>query len=333
MSRQLDVIAESPTACRVRQELISRVVGQTDAIDALVGLTEKFSSGLYDRTRPIGSLLFIGPTGAGKTRVTEAFAEVLYGNPRQRLKIDCGEYQHSHEIAKLIGSPPGYHGHQETPPVFNTKRVESLYGKQFPFALLVLDEVEKASDVLWHLCLGILDKGYVTNGRNEEVDLTRTIILMTSNAGSSEMSFALGGGMGFNSRIAVIDNKLVSGIGVSAARRKFTPEFINRLDAVVGCNALTKEETREVIYLELARLQSDLYVQCASPFHFNASIGVVESILAEGFDTKYNARNIKRVIDRRIRLPLSRIVATQQCKAGASVSIAVDQDGGFIFTA
>jgi len=332
--RVLDAGQESLEAQRVRAGLTSRIVGQTEAIDAFVGLIEKYNSRMYDTTRPIGSFLFTGPTGVGKTKLVEALCETLRGDKKCLLKIDCGEFQHSHEVAKLLGSPPGYLGHRETAPLLSTSRILDLMGVQadkYPFGVILFDEIEKSSDALWHLLLGILDKGTLTLGTNERVDLTNTLVLMTSNAGSSEMSSALGFGLGFQPNIS-INNEEIKHIGEEAAKRKFTTEFINRLDKIIACHALTKDQIRTIATKEIGYLQHDIYVRCTPRVAFTLSEAALEALVDEGYDPKYNARNIKRVIDQRLRLPLSRIVA--QGTVSENESVHIDRvDGSFVFGA
>ena len=198
--------------------------------------------------RPIGNFLFLGPTGSGKTRIVEATAETLLKNPRAVIKIDCAEFQHSHEIAKLIGSPPGYLGHRETHPLLSQEVLNQYQTEKMKVSFVLFDEIEKASDALWNLLLGILDKATLTLGDNRKVDFSRAMIFMTSNLGASEMSSIMAPKLGFRSADArikattgVFDEKMTGKIarsGVEAARRKFTPEFMNRLDKIVTFSPL-----------------------------------------------------------------------------------------------
>lgn len=330
--RVLDVAVESSKAQSLRKELNKIIVGQFDAKDALIDVAEKFYSNLYDPGKPIGSLLFVGPTGSGKTRITEGFAEVVHGDASKCMRIDCGEFQHSHEIAKLIGSPPGYLGHRETPPLLTQERLNGLKTDKADFSILNFDEIEKASDALWHLMLGILDKGRCTLGTNAETNFEKTIILMTSNAGSGEMSTALGNGTGFRPQVDAVDDEAVAKIGVNAAKRKFTSEFINRIDRVVACNALTEDETREIIDIELLRLQKHVFMRCSPPFYFSTTKRAKEAILKEGYDPKYNARNVKRVIDKQVRTPMARITSAKLCQSGETVIVDFQNDK-FVFLA
>src|SRR5271170_911842 len=182
-----------------------RIVGQDSAVENVVEIYQMFLAGLNAPGRPVGNLLFLGPTGSGKTRVVEATAEALFSDPRACIKIDCAEFQHSHEIAKLIGSPPGYLGHRETHPLLTQEALNQWHTEKLKLSILLFDEIEKASDALWQLLLGILDKATLTLGDNRRVDLSQCIIVMTSNLGATDMlSLQEGGGIGFSKPAVVI---------------------------------------------------------------------------------------------------------------------------------
>ena len=183
--RQLDPARRSVESRDFEAGLRRKIVGQDEAVQAVVDLYQVFRAGLNSPGRPVGNLLFLGPTGAGKTRVVEATAEVLFGDPRAVIKVDCAEFQHSHEIAKLIGSPPGYLGHRETHPLITQEALAQYHTEKLKISFLLFDEIEKASDALWQLLLGILDKATLTLGDNRRVDLSQTMIFMTSNLGAN----------------------------------------------------------------------------------------------------------------------------------------------------
>src|SRR6476661_4011592 len=193
----LDPRVKSQRAQEFHENLAARIIGQDDAVCGMSGLFQLFLAGLNQTNRPLGTLLFLGPTGSGKTRVVEAAAEVLFNDPNAVIKIDCGEFQHSHEIAKLVGSPPGYLGHRETSPRLAQENVDRFQTEENPFSLVLFDEIEKASDSLWQLLLGILDKATLTLGDNRRVDFSRCVIVMTSNLGAREMSGLMSAGIGF----------------------------------------------------------------------------------------------------------------------------------------
>jgi ATP-dependent Clp protease ATP-binding subunit ClpB len=219
-------------------------------------------------------LLFLGPTGSGKTRIVEAAAEILFGDSRALIKVDCAEFQHSHEIAKLIGSPPGYLGHRETHPLITQEELAKSHTDQLKLSFLLFDEIEKASDSLWQLLLGILDKATLTLGDNRRVNLSQTMIFMTSNLGGAEISELMTGGMGFvqpiDKPVHRLDEK-AERIAVEAARRKFSPEFINRLDKLVVFHSLKREELDEVLEIELGQVQKRVLDSTTRPFLFRVT--------------------------------------------------------------
>ncbi len=254
----LDSTLRSTKAVEFEEALRAKIVRQEEAVQAMVDLYQMFSAGLNAPGRPVGSLLFLGPTGSGKTRIVEAAAEILFGDPRAVIKVDCGEFQHSHEISKLIGSPPGYLGHRETHPLITQEALAANHTEKLKLSFLLFDEIEKASDALWQLLLGMLDRATLTLGDNRRVDLSRTVIFMTSNLGSAEITELLHGGMGFvqpeDQATTGLEVK-VARTAVEAARRKFSPEFMNRLDKIVVFHPLHREQLAEVLQIELVQLQ------------------------------------------------------------------------------
>src|ERR1700742_3384837 len=240
----LDPSRRSNDATEFERALRRKIVGQDAAIEKMAEIYQMFLAGLNAPGRPVGNLLFLGPTGSGKTRVVEALAESLFGDAHACIKIDCAEFQHSHEIAKLIGSPPGYLGHRETHPLLTQEALNQWHTDKLKLSILLFDEIEKASDALWQLLLGILDKATLTLGDNRRVDLSQCLIVMTSNLGASEMSDLVGGGLGFGPKQPFVDDKLddkMTRAAQEAARRKFSPEFMNRIDKVVVFKTLRPE--------------------------------------------------------------------------------------------
>jgi ATP-dependent Clp protease ATP-binding subunit ClpA len=281
--------------------------------------------------RPIGTLLFLGPTGSGKTRVVEAAAEVLFGDPLSVVKIDCAEFQHSHEIAKLIGSPPGYLGHRETSPMLTQENLDKAHTDETKLTFVLFDEIEKASDALWQLLLGILDKATLTLGDNRRVDFSRAVVIMTSNLGAREMSEMISGGIGFapskGQRIQEeneIDQKIYR-TASEAAKRKFSPEFMNRIDKVVVFRSLKEHHLRKILEIELKQVQNRITESAGTKFVFECTDTAKEFLLSEGIDLKYGARHLKRAIERFLVYPLSNLVATEQVSTGDLVTI--DYDG------
>ncbi len=316
---ELDPRKRSSTSRHFEEALRQRIVGQEEAVQALVELYQVFCAGLHIPARPVGNLLFLGPTGSGKTRIVEAAAEILFGSSRAMIKVDCAEFQHSHEIAKLIGSPPGYLGHRETHPQITQEELAKSHTEKLKLSFLLFDEIEKASDALWQLLLGILDKATLTLGDNRRVDLSQTVIFLTSNLGGGEITELMHGGMGFvqpKDKPTAGLNEKVEKTAVEAARRKFSPEFMNRLDKVVVFHPLKREELDEVLEIELRQVQERVSDSTARPFLFRITEEGRQFLLEEGTDQRYGARHLKRAIERHLVSPLARLLATAQLRTG-----------------
>jgi ATP-dependent Clp protease ATP-binding subunit ClpB len=318
-TKKLDTGKRSSVSSHFEDALRHKIVGQEEAVQALADLYQVFSAGLHSPAHPIGNLLFLGPTGSGKTRIVEAAAEILFGDSRALLKVDCAEFQHSHEIAKLIGSPPGYLGHRETHPLITQEALAKSHTEQLKLSFLLFDEIEKASDSLWQLLLGILDKATLTLGDNRRVDLSQTMIFMTSNLGGAEITELMTGGMGFvqpiDKPVHRLDEK-VERAAIEAARRKFSPEFINRLDKLVVFHPLKRDELDEVLEIELGQVQKRVLDSTTRPFLFQVTTEGRQFLLEEGTDQRYGARHLKRAIERYLVCPLSRLLATAQVRSG-----------------
>jgi ATP-dependent Clp protease ATP-binding subunit ClpA len=327
----LDPDLKSPRAKEFEDKLSAQIVGQERAVRRMSGLFQIYLAGMNNPSRPIGTLLFLGPTGSGKTRVVEAAAEVLFGDPLAVVKIDCAEFQHSHEIAKLIGSPPGYLGHRETSPMLTQENLDKAHTDETKLTFVLFDEIEKASDALWQLLLGILDKATLTLGDNRRVDFSRAVVIMTSNLGAREMSEMISGGIGFapskGQRIQEeneIDQKIYR-TASEAAKRKFSPEFMNRIDKVVVFRSLKEHHLRKILEIELKQVQNRITESAGTKFVFECTTAAKEFLLSEGIDLKYGARHLKRAIERFLVYPLSNLVATEQVETGDLVTI--DYDG------
>jgi ATP-dependent Clp protease ATP-binding subunit ClpB len=292
--------------------------------------------GMAAPERPLGNLLFLGPTGSGKTYVVEVLAEALFGSRRSFIKVNCAEFQEHHEIAKLIGSPPGYIGHMQTPPLLTQEALGRWQTETLKLTLVLFDEIEKASEALWQLLLGILDKATLTLGDNTTVDFSRCLIFMTSNLGAMEMSGLVQGGIGFIGAPTAIDSSLddkIARTAMEAARRKFSPEFMNRLDKVVVFKTLRPEDLGRILDLELERVQQRIHNAAGqSHFTFRCTPELKRWLLREGTDPKYGARHLKRVLERNIVYPLANLVATAQVATGDRLEISLKVDGSLAFT-
>lgn len=330
----LDPDQKSPRAAEFEEKLSNRIVGQERAVRRVSGLYQIFLAGMNPPHRPVGTMLFLGPTGSGKTRVVEAAAETLFGDQNAVIKIDCAEFQHSHEIAKLIGSPPGYLGHRETAPLLTQENLDRYHTEDVKLSLVLFDEIEKASDALWQLLLGILDKATLTLGDNRRVDFSNTMVFMTSNLGAREMAEFITGGIGFAPTNGTrkpddteVDQKIYR-TAVEAARRKFSPEFMNRIDKVVVFRSLKEHHLRQILELELASVQERIMVSSGTKFVFQCSDAAKEMLLKEGIDFKYGARHLRRAIERFLVYPLSNLVATEQVSLGDLVHVDVHPING-----
>jgi ATP-dependent Clp protease ATP-binding subunit ClpA len=339
LNKKLNPSLTGNDAQKLNSDLRKRIVGQEEAVEQIVNIYQMFLSGMTSPGRPIGNFLFLGPTGTGKTRMVEATAESLVGDARAVIKIDCAEFQHSHEIAKLIGSPPGYLGHRETHPLLSQEVLNQFHSEKLKVSFVLFDEIEKASDALWNLLLGILDKATLTLGDNRRVDFSRAMIFMTSNLGATEMGSILRPNLGFAT--SEIERKRAEGqvdeglndkiarAGVEAARRKFTPEFMNRIDKAVVFRTLGTDELHRILNIELNLLQQRIFNSASTtPFVFNVMPEAKEHLLREGTDLKYGARHLKRAIDRGLVHPMSNLIASDQIRGGDLVQVDLDPSLG-----
>jgi ATP-dependent Clp protease ATP-binding subunit ClpB len=335
INKQLDPTQTGLDAEKLFTDLHKRIVGQNEAIDQIVNIYQMYLAGMASPGRPIGNFLFLGPTGSGKTRMVEATAESLIGDARGVIKIDCAEFQHSHEIAKLIGSPPGYLGHRETHPLLSQEVLNQFHTEKIKLSFVLFDEIEKASDALWNLLLGILDKATLTLGDNRRVDFGRAMIFMTSNLGATEMGSILRPNLGFacseverQHALGQVDAGItdkISRAGLEAARKKFTPEFINRIDKTVVFKPLGECELRKILGLELNILQQRIFNSpSGAPFVFSVTDAARDQLLRDGTDMKYGARHLKRAIDRTLVHPLSNLIATDQIRGGDLIRVDYD---------
>ena len=319
----LDPTRTGDDASRLERGIQRLVVGQEDAIRQIVNVYQTFVAGMNAPGRPVGNFLFLGPSGTGKTRVVEATAEVLLGDASAVVKIDCAEFQHSHEIAKLVGSPPGYLGHRETQALLSQEALDQHHTAAVPLSLVLFDEIEKGSDALWHLLLGILDKGVLTLGDNRKVDFAQCLIFLTSNLGAKEMEALVGPGVGFSSLAGAASGaalrQRVENIGVQAARKRFSPEFMNRIDKTVVFHSLGDAELQRVLDLELAQVQR--LILMGTPCLFQVSAEARRLLIESGTDAKYGARHLKRAIERLLVHPMANLVASGQIRPGDRVDI------------
>ena len=310
--------------------LSQKVVGQSAATKAIVPYVYMYQSGLAPADRPAGIFLLLGPTGTGKTKTVEAIAELLHGDEKKILKIDCGEFQMEHETAKLVGAPPGYLGHRETTPLLTQEQLTEVTSPDCDLALVLFDEVEKAAHSITKLLLGILDKGILRLGDNTCVNFEKSLIFFTSNLGAREMMKEINPAMGFHSNVAksqaAMSTRLES-IALGAVRKRFSPEFVNRIDAVVTYSPLTREAIEMILDHDIRALQDHVNLRLGERyFSVDVTSEAKEFLLEKGISDEYGARELKRTIHRQLTQPLATMVARGEIQPGAQVKVAIGAD-------
>jgi ATP-dependent Clp protease ATP-binding subunit ClpA len=311
--------------------LSQKIVGQQEAVDKIVPCIEMYQAGLSPAGRPAGVFLLLGPTGTGKTRTVEALAEVLHGhgNPKV-IRIDCGEYQCDHDVAKLIGAPPGYIGHRETNPVFTAQCLNEATSEKCDLSLVLFDEIEKAAPSIAKLLLGLLDSGMVRLGDNTQVSFEKTLIFFTSNLGAAEMRKEGLPQLGFRSkepeewsRVA----KRIEHVALAAVRRTYSPEFVNRLDAVITYQPLDEKASKNILDQQLIGLQDHVNARLGrNCFTIDVPQQTRQFLLDRGVSAEYGARELKRTIYRYLTQPLSRSVIKGEIEPASCVVVNVADD-------
>jgi ATP-dependent Clp protease ATP-binding subunit ClpA len=313
------------------EQLSNRVVGQPQAMAQIVPYLQMHRAGLGPEGRPAGVFLLLGPTGTGKTRTVEALAEVLHGSEKSVLKVDCGEFQMEHEVAKLIGAPPGYLGHRETQPLLTQQKLNAVTSEGSNLSLVLFDEIEKAAPSMTRLLLGVLDKATLRLGDNTSVNFERTLIFLTSNLGAEGMRRELCPDFGFETLLPQAnrgsESKLKS-IGMQEVRRKFSPEFVNRIDAVITYRPLGTESLAAILDQQIAILQRHIRNRLEER-SFSLEVGrkARALLLKLGTSPEFGARELKRTILRQVTQPLAAMVETGRIAPGSTVQADVTPDG------
>jgi len=294
------------------QQLRSRLVGQAHAIAEIVPYVQMYRAGLGPEGRPAGVFLLLGPTGTGKTRTVEALADTLHGSEKSLVRIDCGEFQMEHEIAKLIGAPPGYLGHRETPPLLTQQKLGAVTSEGSRLALVLFDEIEKAAPSMTRLLLGVLDKAVLRLGDNTSVSFENTIIFLTSNLGASAMRKEVLPDFGFGAATPASSGgnlRKLSSIGLAAVKRRFSPEFVNRIDAVITYQPLDTDALEVILDQQIAALERYIALRLEDrAFALELDASARTFLLAKGTSREYGARELKRVILRELTQPLAAMV-------------------------
>ena len=306
-------------------QLAGRVVGQPQAMTEIVPYVQMHRAGLAPDGRPVGVFLLLGPTGTGKTRTVEALAEVLHGSDRNLLRVDCGEFQMDHEVAKLIGAPPGYLGHRETQPMLSQQKLGSVTSETSNLSLVLFDEIEKAAPSMTRLLLGVLDKAQLRLGDNTTVNFDRSLIFLTSNLGAEAMRRELMPDFGFEKLLPETRRsnfKKLDAIGLGAVKRRFSPEFVNRIDAVITYHPLDAKSLESILDLQLDALEAHIAERLEDEaFGVEVTPSARRFLLRKGTSKEYGARELKRTILRHVTQPLAGLVETGALSAEAVVRV------------
>ncbi len=309
--------------------LSNKVVGQPAAMNAIIPYIQMHQAGLSPDGRPLGVFLLLGPTGTGKTKTVEALAEVLHGNPKNLLRVDCGEFQLEHETAKLVGAPPGYLGHRETQPMLNQQKINSVASERSNVSLILFDEIEKAAPSMTRLLLGILDKATLRLGDNNVVNFEKTLIFLTSNLGAAAMNKELNPNLGFESMVPRDSEDMIAKIeriGLAAVRRCFSPEFINRIDSVISYHPLSADSLVVILEHQLAELQTLIKSRLGiRAFEFHLTKPARSFLLRRGTSSEYGARELKRTLHRHLIQPLAALISEGRIAPGTQLRVEFDE--------
>lgn len=311
-------------------KLRNLLIGQSDAIDTIVPYIQMHQAGLAPEGRPIGVMLLLGPTGTGKTRTAEAVAEILHGSSKSLLRVDCGEFQMEHEVAKLVGAPPGYLGHRETQPMLTQAKVNGVASETNDISLILFDEIEKAAPSMTRLLLGILDKATLRLGDNTTVNFERTLIFLTSNLGTKSIQRVNKPDFGFEALVpppSTGDRRKLQNIGMAAVRRRFSPEFVNRIDSVITYKPLGREAC-EVILDQIFATFANLIRNRLGlrGFRLQCTPSGRDLLLKNGVSVEFGARELKRTVQRNFIQPVSALVAQGHVPSGSTVILDANAD-------
>jgi ATP-dependent Clp protease ATP-binding subunit ClpA len=314
------------------EHLTSRVIGQSQAMRQIVPYVQMHRAGLAPEGRPVGVFLLLGPTGTGKTRTVEILAEALHASEKSMLKVDCGEFQMEHEVAKLVGAPPGYLGHRETQPMLTQQKLSGVTSEGSNLSLVLFDEIEKAAPSMTRLLLGVLDKATLRLGDNSTVNFERSMIFLTSNLGAEAMRKELYPDFGFEGMLGsdnrrILPSKLEN-IGLGAVRRKFSPEFVNRIDAVITYLPLEQRSLRIILDQLLEALEDHIGRRLDDrAFDLDVTDEAREFLLEKGTSKEYGARELKRTILRHLTQPLAALVDRGDVEPGTTVRVELAPEG------
>ncbi len=331
MSKTLSVVTNDPPRLRrndpvdIGAYLQTRIIGQDEALWEIIPYLEMYQANLNPMGRPAGVFLLLGPTGTGKTRTAEVVAEALHGSDRHLLRIDCGEYQMEHEVAKLVGAPPGYLGHKETQAVLSQQRLDAVTSERSRLSVVLFDEIEKAAPSMQRILLGILDKAFLRTGDNHPVSFENSVIFLSSNLGAREMAEQSRPGIGFAQGPREVPREKLHQTALHAVRKRFSPEFLNRIDTTVTYRPLSKEAIGVILDQQLAALQQLVDLRLgASAVSLRYTADCREFLLGQGISTEYGARELKRTVHRWVLQPLASLVIQKRIPAGRRVEVGLD---------
>ena len=306
--------AETERLVHMEDELHERVVGQDDAIEAISRAIRRSRAGLKDPKRPIGSFIFSGPTGVGKTELARALAEFLFADRDALIRVDMSEYMEKFSVSRLIGAPPGYVGYEDSGAL--TKAV-----RRRPYSVVLLDEIEKAHPDVFNILLQVLDEGHLTDNYGRVIDFKNTVLIMTSNLGARDISK---GGVGFQSSDPKTSYEVMKDKVRDEIERAFNPEFLNRVDDTIVFHPLSKAEIGQIVHILLADVKSRLGEEQMT---LRLTDAAVEFLVDHGYDEKFGARPLKRALQRYLEDPLSEKILVAEFSAGDEIEVDVDDDG------
>ncbi len=311
------------------ERLTDLLIGQPEAIQTIVPYVQMHQAGLSPEGRPVGVVLLLGPTGTGKTRTVEALAEVLHGSSKNLLRVDCGEFQMEHEVAKLIGAPPGYLGHRETQAMLNQAKLNACASDNSDISIVLFDEIEKAAPSMTRLLLGILDKATLRLGDNTTVNFEKTLIFLTSNLGAKAMQRANKPDFGFEAMVPAAsqdDSSRSSNIGMAAVRQKFAPEFVNRIDSVITYKPLDREACGLILDQIFTGFTRLIHNRLGSGgFRLQCTVAGRSLLLDTGTSLEFGARELKRTVQRNFIQPLAALASQGQIPPGSTAILDAKQ--------
>jgi len=318
----------SMTSIEIIESLQAKIIGQGASIESIVPYITAFSAGLTSDARPIGNFLLLGPSGTGKTHSVECLADVLHGDAKKLIRVDCGQFTLSHEVAKLLGAPAGYLGHRETTPLITQKRLAENTTDHCPISIVLFDEIEKAHSSLFDTLLSITDKASLSMGDNSTVSFANSLIFFTSNIGARQMAATITPELGFGigGKSAASHTKMEK-VGMVALKKKFSPEFLGRIDEVIVYNTLTYEAVKSIFTIVVDKLRSNIYKKHGDrSFLLVFSEDAISFLISKGYSDQYGARELSRILFRHVTNPLSDLVTSVGISPGAVCRVSLAEE-------